>query len=107
MNRIDLIRFVSFILTITMVSCEGNKSFDIPDVTKKYEKLVFSRDKYPSNISICIEGETNGSFQINGILFEKGRIDTTFLMDQYADSMQIFYKPFAIDSGKLKISYLY
>ena len=78
-------RILLFIILSSSVSCESRRGFEIPDVSKPYEKVIRSKEKNPSNIKITIKGEINGGFTLNEFTFDKGEIDTTFLLDQYSD----------------------
>ena len=98
---------IVFIILGFTLSCESNTGFKIPDVSKPYEKVIRSNEKNPSNIKISIKGETNGTFTLNELTFDKGKIDTTFLLDQYSDSLNVKYLPINATSGQLQIDYLF
>ncbi|UXE67312.1 MAG: hypothetical protein KA713_01515 [Chryseotalea sp. WA131a] len=99
------------LLLLTIISfsfsCDSRRGFDIPDVSKPYEQVIYSKERSPSNVRIDIKGDINGDFTLNELNFDKGKIDTTLLLDQYSDSLRIKYTPSNVTSGQLRIDYLF
>ncbi|SIO51840.1 hypothetical protein SAMN04488055_5121 [Chitinophaga niabensis] len=67
--------------------------------------MVISEREDPFNYRLLIRGETDGSYKVNRIDLPKGSVDTSFLIDWYADTLVIKYEPVTAKHGHLRIRY--
>lgn len=98
---------LSALLLICLVSLTAcsDSAIVINDLSKPMERTVISEKKDPFNYRLWLKGEADGSYQVNRIDLPKGKVDTSFLIDWYADTLVIKYEPGTAKKGHLRIRY--
>lgn len=96
------------LLAATMLSSgcvNSGRTIVIDDLSKEKKQLLRSDQEHPYAIRLTVKGKTDGAFSIMGFNLHGGVIDTSFLVDWYADTLMFHYKPITTKTGRLKIQY--
>lgn len=108
--KIKFSHFV-FFLFLTIASClplsHKTGQVELNDLSKMVDtavKIELDSDQFVYKVSLNIEGEADGSFEINDIKFQPGKVDTVVNhMDWYQSDYPITFKPISSRKGKLKV----
>ncbi|MDI1321879.1 MAG: hypothetical protein PSV36_03970 [Algoriphagus sp.] len=100
-----------FITFLALTSCwplkEESKVVELKDLSQMSNTSVsagLKEGQYVYKISLKIEGETDGSFEINNYKFNPGKVDTLINnMDWYQEDFPIAFKPVSCSEGNLKV----
>ena len=100
-----------FITFLALTSCwplkEESKVVELKDLSQMSNTSVsagLKEGQYVYKISLKIEGETDGSFEINTFKFQRGKVDTVInSMDWYQQDYPITFKPISCSEGNLKV----
>jgi hypothetical protein len=108
--KIKFCHFTLF-LVLTLASClplsRETGVVELNDLSKIVDtnvKIDLDSDQFVYKISLKIEGEADGIFEINNIKFQSGKVDTVINnMDWYQSDYPITFKPISSRKGKLKV----
>jgi len=89
---------------LSLTACSDRKIV-INDLSKPMEQIITSERKDPFNYRLSLRGEADGSYRVNGMDFKKGKVDASYLMDWYDDTLVIKYEPGTARKGHLTIRY--
>ncbi len=101
----------AFIPFLALISClplsDESRILELTDLSKMSVSSLSVDLKEGQNvykISLKIEGETDGSFEINTFKFQRGKVDTVInSMDWYQQDYPITFKPISCSEGNLKV----
>jgi hypothetical protein len=101
----------TFLLVLTLVSClplsHETGRLELNDLSKMVDtsvKIKLDSDQFVYKISLKIEGNADGVFELNDIKFQPGKVDTVINnMDWYQEDFPILFKPISCSEGNLKV----
>jgi hypothetical protein len=101
----------TFFLVLTLASClplsRETGVVELNDLSKNVDtnvKIELDSDQFVYKVSLKIEGEADGIFEINNIIFQSGKVDTVINnMDWYQEDYPISFKPISFSEGNSKV----
>lgn len=99
--------------------CTHYSEKDILNVSQKQEFLLLANKKLPEWFNLKIIAETDGEFRLQmlqkrftsekkdtiGVYDLRGKVDTAYWGDWYADTLYLLYTPKTVKTGVIKLKY--
>lgn len=103
--------FFAIISFLVLTSClplsDESRILELTDLSKMSDSSLsvdLKEGQHVCKISLKIEGEADGSFEINTFKFQPGKVDTVINnMDWYQEDYPISFKPISCSEGNLKV----
>lgn len=101
MNKMDK----SLIFLLLFVSCNNSNEVSISDANKDTSIHIKTNSRYPTNLQLIVNGQTNDTFMINNKLVPGGLVDTTLHYEWYDKDFTIKYNSYKASKGKLRVKF--